>query len=171
MKKKAKSDETPPPSGFKAPSPWRVKLGLGFFILAWIMPGFALIVPWLGLSKAWAASLMGFFILGGPEIALVLAAVFIGQDGVVYFTNRAWNLLKRPDGKVRYYLSVALMVVLQIGPWTGYGYFGKWLPQDFALQVKILAASDLLTLGFFVLAGPEFWGKFVSLFVWEGRGL
>jgi hypothetical protein len=147
---------------------WRFYAGITCFILSFILPAFGVIVPKLGLSQSLTLAVIGVLLVGGPEAMLVLAALFLGKDGLNYYKQMAWGILKRPAGAFRYYLCVAMMMISSIIPWWLYGYVPQWMPVDSQFRIYFIGGCDALFVFSFIMAGPEFWDKFIRLLKWEG---
>ena len=151
---------------------WRYYTGLTFLALAMVMPVFGLMVLPLDLSIELKAFILGALSLGGPEVALVIAAAFLGKDTLAIFTSRIFSVLRsllptKPTSKVRYYTCVTIMMATYLG-WYVYSYFGDFLPEELTSQ-SALVVGDLAFVTAFLAAGPEFWEKIGRVFRWEGR--
>jgi hypothetical protein len=83
--------------------------------------------------------------VGGPEVLVIAAALFLGKKGLVYYEKRIVRAIKRPACPARYYAGVALMLV----------------------NLTLLRYLSFV-LGF-VLAGPQFWLKAWELLLYRGR--
>ena len=151
---------------------WRYYTGLSFLGLAMVMPILGLLVLPLDLSTKVKAVILGALSIGGPEVALVIAAAFLGKDTLAIFTGRIFSALRRllptrPTSKARYYSCVTIMMAVYLG-WYVYGYFGDFLPEELTSQ-SALVVGDLAFVTAFLAAGPEFWEKIGRIFRWEGR--
>ncbi len=151
---------------------WRYYTGLSFLGLAMVMPIFGLLVLPLDLSIELKTFIFGALSLGGPEVALVIAAAFLGKDTLAIFTGRIFSALRsllpsKPTSKVRYYACVAVMMATYLG-WYIYVYLGDFLPEELTSQ-SALVVCDLAFVVAFLAAGPEFWEKIGRVFRWEGR--
>lgn len=151
---------------------WRYYTGLTFLGLAMVMPIFGVLVLPLDLSTGIKAAILGALSIGGPEVALVIAAAFLGKDTLGLFTSRVFSALRkllptRPTSKARYYTCVTIMMATYLG-WYVYGYFGDFLPEELTSQTA-LVVGDLAFVAAFLAAGPEFWEKIGRIFRWEGR--
>ncbi len=151
---------------------WQFYTGMTFFGLAMVMPIFGLLVLPLDISTELKAFIFGAMSLGGPEVALVIAAAFLGKDTLAIFTSRFFAALRKllptkPTSKVRYYTCVTIMMATYLG-WYIYAYLGDFLPEELTSQ-SALVVGDLAFVTAFLAAGPEFWEKIGRIFQWEGR--
>ncbi|MDJ0946867.1 MAG: hypothetical protein QNJ30_25745 [Kiloniellales bacterium] len=151
---------------------WRYYTGLTFLGLAMVMPLFGILVLPLDLSIELKAFILGALSIGGPEVALVIAAAFLGKDTLAVFTSRFFAFLRKllptkPTSQLRYYTCITVMMAVYLG-WYVYGYFGDFLPQELTGQ-SALVVGDLAFVTAFLAAGPEFWEKIGRIFRWEGR--
>lgn len=125
------------------------------------------------LSASYSATLIGFFLVGGPELFLILGAALAGKEAITAIKQKIkdWFRVKRPVkpvGKVQY----------KVGLWLFFGSIViSWLATYFAPRLILILGNrayllthfilDLITItGFFVL-GESFWEKFKKLFIWE----
>lgn len=151
---------------------WRYYLGLTCLGLGMVMPLFALLILPLDLPTEIKATIMGALSLGGPEVALVVAAALLGKDTLNAFKGRIFAAIRRllpskPASKFRYYACLTVMLATYFG-WYLYGYFGTFLPTELTSQTS-LVVGDIAFVIAFIVAGPEFWEKIRSIFRWEGR--
>lgn len=147
-------------------APWRRKLGLLLLGLGMLAPVAALVIPFLGLPPALSAAATGAMLVGAPEVLLILSTVFLGKEGMQQALGRVLTALKAPAGPARYFVCLVAMAVSSLLPWILYGYLPDRMPADLTFQTRFFAASDLLFVTAFVLAGSEFWAKLARLLTW-----
>jgi len=150
------------------------KIGLFFIILAFISPLIALIVPFFNFNKTFSSVLIGFFLIGGPELFLILGGLLAGKKVIENIKNKVKGLFsvpffKNPAPKWRFDLGIAMIIFGMLANWIlAYLFMTETiniLPNE---QLWIAASLDVLTfLGIFI-AGPEFWNKLKKLFIWVG---
>ena len=75
---------------------WRFYTGLTALALALVLPLLAFAVPFLGLSTAVSAALVGGLIAGGPEVMFLLAAALLGKNVLHYYLSRLKQLFWKP---------------------------------------------------------------------------
>ena len=150
---------------------WRYYVGMTCLVLSLGLPLFGFAVPFLDLHAAFAAILIGFLTIGGPEVMILLAVLFLGKETLSYYKQKIYTcLFKRrkykPVSKFRYYFG---LVIFFASPTPLYlnAYGEHLLPADETFRHFILMGSDLaFVLSFFILGG-NFWEKFKSLFIWN----
>ncbi len=71
----ADSPAAPGPPGFRGGP--RTYAGLAALILAFILPVFVIVIPFLALSAKWSALLTTGLLVGGPELLTLIASMFI----------------------------------------------------------------------------------------------
>jgi hypothetical protein len=151
---------------------WRFYSGMTALVLSVVVPLGALVVPFLGLSMAQSALVVGALLAGAPEVLCILAVALLGKETFQYFAHRAKGALRRavfdqPASKARYYVGLAI-VLLSWLPLYLYGYVPGIMPGGDA-RIYILAAMDLAFVVSVVLMGAEFWEKVRRIFVYEGK--
>ena len=150
---------------------WKYYVGLTCLILSVGLPLFGFTVPFLGLHPAFTAILIGFLTIGGPEVMILLAVLFLGKETLSYYKQKIYKcLFKRrkykPVSRFRYYFG---LIIFFASPTPLYlnAYGEHLLPADEHLRHFILMGADLaFVLSFFILGG-NFWEKFKSLFIWN----
>lgn len=150
----------------------RTYAGLTALVLAFILPGFIIVIPFLGISAKWSALLTTGLLVGGPELLTLIAVALLGKDALRYFTHKVrtklYGLVIEPRvSRFQYYfgLSLSLATIL---PLYIYGYLPGLLPEGW--RIPILATADLLFIVSMFIMGGEFWEKVQRLFIWEGKG-
>jgi len=164
-------------AGEGAPPPtltrdWRFYLGITAFVLSFVLPLGALLVPLLGLPTAHAAILIGLLIAGAPEVLCILAVVLLGKETLRYVTYQAKSafrraVIDRPASKGRYYVGLTVILVSWLPAYL-YAYFPAVMPGGDA-RIYILAAMDLVFVASVLLMGAEFWEKVRRIFVYDGK--
>lgn len=150
------------------------KIGIGLVIIGFICPLFGLIVPFFGFSTAITTALVTFFVVGGPEVFLLLGGLLAGKEGVLLVTNRLKKMLGLPEGKypasrTQYNIGIALLLlwfVLAVFP----NYILEFFPASFVDENLLwisLGADVLLVLSIFGFGGHQMISKIASVFTWE----
>ena len=89
------SDVTEKAADVLPPPGLRFKLGLVFFVLAWVSPLFVPLVALTDLPNAAKAALSGALVVGGPEIFGFMAIACLGKAGFGYLTQKVMALFRR----------------------------------------------------------------------------
>jgi len=149
------------------PTGWCYYLGLLFFVLYLVMPLFIPLVPTLGFNKAITGILMSGFVIGGPELMMVIAIALWGKATFDFFMEKLFGLLKRlaPSGSVsagRYYFGLVLLIFSCIPSWI-LAYFPAFVGD--AIRIYILLTFDIVFIISFFVLGGDFWEKIRSLFM------
>ena len=146
---------------------WKFYLGMTCFVL----PLIGLLIPFVGLPTGVTVVLSGFLMLGGPEIMIVLAVLFLGRPVFNLIKEKIFQFFRRkgspkPVSRFRYYLGLVIFFG-SVTPFYMSGYGPEWLPQDETHRLYLFIGSDLaFVLSFFILGGV-FWEKFKRLFIWK----
>ncbi|WP_295454844.1 transporter suffix domain-containing protein [uncultured Thiodictyon sp.] len=165
----AQDAAAPQPSAFTGGP--RTYAGMAALVLAFILPVFVIVIPFLGLSAKWSALLTTGLLVGGPELLTLVAVALLGKDALRYFTDKVkqalWGLvIETRVSKFQYYLGLSLSLA-SILPLYIYGYLPGLLPEGG--RIPILAAADLIFIASMFIMGGEFWEKVQRIFVWEGK--
>lgn len=149
----------------------RLYVGIASMVLAFILPVFVIVVPYLGLSNGGTLLISAGLFVGGPEILTLVAVALLGKETLRYFTYRIKKALRsaimeRPVSRARYYFGLVLFLG-SILPHYIYGYFPAFLPED--KRMYMLATGDLAFLISVFIMGGEFWEKIQKIFIWEGK--
>jgi len=157
--------------GSKQPKNWRLVAGVAALVLSVIFPLCVFFVPLMGLSSGEAAVISGFLLAGAPEILILLAVALLGKENFDRILGSVKGFFfaaffQKPASKLRYSIGLA-MFVLSILPLYLAGYATSWMPAGNA-KLMLLAGADITCLASVFVMGGEFWGKFRSIFVWEG---
>ncbi len=150
---------------------WKYYVGLLFLVLSFLLPLLGFLVARLNLPLAVSSTIIGLLIIGGPELMILLAALFLGKETLLYIKHQFFKLFKKnrkpkPVSKARYYVGLSLMLA-SIIPLYLAGYFPHALPKDEELRLSILFSMDLLFVCSFFIAGEEFWEKFKNVFLYN----
>ncbi len=150
------------------------KIGIALVVLGMILPVFALIVPFLGLSEGLSAGLVGFLMIGGPEIFIVAGGALAGKEGVLLVKEKAKSLLGLPKGnytapRSQYNLALFLLAVWLISllvPFYIPAVY-EWT-QSLTIKWYYYAIGDLVfVLVFLFLGGNQLITKIGRLLTWE----
>lgn len=142
-----------------------------FLCLSLILPLFGIVIPFLGLPVAWTTVIIGMLTIGGPEVMIALAVIFLGKETLAYLKQKFFKLFKRtkpwkPVSKLRYYLGLVIFLG-SIIPLYLNAYWTEVLPSDETTRHMVLMAGDLAFVCSFFILGGNFWDKFKSLFIWD----
>ncbi len=151
----------------------RFYLGLGCFILSWILPLFGFIIARLKVPLAVKATIIGLLTVGGPEILGILAVVCLGKENLLAIKDKILAVLRliKPTAAVsrgRYRLGL-LMFLLPIIPTYIMAYAPQWLPDHSPQRLYVNLAADFLFLASLFVLGGDFWDKLRALFVYDAR--
>ncbi len=150
------------------------KIGIGLVVLGFICPLIGIIVPFLGFDSTITAALVTFFLVGGPEIFLLLGGLLAGKEGITLVTNMLKKMLGLPEGKYpatrsQYTIGLVLLVlwfILAILPVYIFEFFPVDLIIDNLLWFSI-GADLLLVIAVFGFGGDQMISKIASVFKWE----
>ena len=147
------------------PSSLKYKIGMICIVLGIISPLIGLVIPFLGLPAATTTTIVAAFMIGGPEIFLVLGAALAGKEGL----TTVKSTLFAPAGRARYQIGIFLVVAGVLGNWVlAYLELSGLLQWDINTMLTVTAVTDLVTIAGALLAGVEFFAKIWRLFRWEG---
>ena len=142
----------------------RCKIGIGFVVFGAILPIFGFIVPFFGFSDAVSAAIIGFFIIGGPELCLIIGVALAGKEAVGLVKKE----LFRPAGKTRYRIGLVLLCVSILSNWIlAYAAVTQLLLWTLHTQLYTMVSLDIVTIASLIILGPEFFDKFKKLFTCE----
>lgn len=88
---------------------WKYYLGMTFLVLSFLIPALGLIFPFLGLPAALAATLVGVFTIGIPEVMIILAVLCLGKEALNYYKSKIFKKKKGTPkivSKFRYYFGL-----------------------------------------------------------------
>jgi hypothetical protein len=151
----------------------RFYLGLVFFVLAWILPLFGILVARMNLSLGAKATFIGLLTVGGPELLGLLAVLCLGKENLINLKNKILNWLKRlkpvtPVSRNRYRLGL-IMFLLPLIPTYIMAYTPQWLPDHSSQRLYVNLAADFIFLASLFVLGGDFWDKLRALFVYDAR--
>lgn len=142
-------------------------------ILSIICPILGLIVPFLGFSHTITATLVGIFLIGGPEVFLILGMVLAGKQALTTIKQKAlsWfgiTTIPQPVGRLRYNVGLTLLVGSILINWAlQYLSFFIDIPEHTYTLVMTTFIFDIIMIASIFVLGPQFWDKLKRLFVWE----
>lgn len=150
------------------------KIGIGLVIIGFICPIIGLGIPFLGLNSTTTTALVTFFMVGGPEIFLVLGGLLAGKEGVLLVTNRIKRFVGLPEGrypasKSQYNIGVVLLILwfpLVILPGYVPGVFEIQFVQENLLWLSI-GVDLMFILAIFGFGGNQMISKLFSIIKWE----
>ena len=150
------------------------KIGIFIIALGFISPVFGLLVPFLGLDTATAAALVTAFMVGGPEVLIVLGGLLAGKEGVLLVKNKTKRLFGLPEGKYpatrsQYTIGVLLLILwFVVTVLSGYipGFYETPFVRDNLLWLCI-GADVVFLIAIFGFGGHQMITKFSRLLKWE----
>ena len=143
----------------------KFKIGLVFIVLGFFLPLFSFAVPFLGLPGYMSAAVIGFFIIGGPELFLIIGGVLAGKDAIKFIKSKIMS----PAGKYRYMTGLFIFVFCVLFNWSL-----AYLEVSGIMSIKthtwlyIMAGFDIAAVFGLLMAGPELFHKIKRIFTWEG---
>ncbi len=152
----------------------KTRIGIGLVVAGFLLPLLGLIVPFLGFSSGVSATLIGFFMIGGPEIFIILGGALAGKEGVLLVKNRAKRFLGLPEGEYpasrsQYNLALFLMVLWLVSLTLPYyvPFIGQWIG-SLTIKWYYFVLGDLVfVVAFLFLGGHQMIIKLGKLFTWE----
>ncbi len=150
------------------------KIGIGLVILGFICPVFGLVVPFLGFEGTTTTALVAFFMVGGPEIFLILGGLLAGKEGILLVKNRIKRMFGLPEGKYpatrsQYTVGLVLLVIwflLAIIPGYIPGFVDIPFIEENLLWLSI-GADLIFLIAIFGFGGHQMISKIAKLFTWE----
>jgi len=151
----------------------RFYAGLSFFVLAWILPFFGILVAKLNLALSTKAVIIGLLTLGGPELLGLLAVLCLGKENLLFIKERIFTWLKRLKpaavvGRTRYRFGL-VMFLLPLIPTYIMAYVPQWVPVASPLHLYVNLAADFIFLSSLFVLGGDFWDKLRALFLYDAR--
>lgn len=150
------------------------RIGITFIVVGFICPVFGLLVPLLGLSTALTTTLVAFFMVGGPEIFLVLGGALAGKEGVIIVKNKIKRMFGLPEGRYpaprsQYYLAITLMVLWVISFFLPYYIpaIDAWLHTQNIKWYYYVIGDVVFVLAFLFIGGDQLITKLGRLLTWE----
>ena len=152
---------------------WRYKVGIVFFVLAVISPVFAPLVAFTDLSTELKATLVGFFLVGGPEVFTVAAIALLGKSGFNYLVAKLFALFKRlaprkEVGRIRYYIGLTMLFLPFVLGWV-ISYVPQVIPLYLEYRTPINLTADAMFFASFFVLGGDFWDKIRALFIYKAK--
>ncbi len=152
---------------------WRYKSGLSFFVLALASPAFAPLVAFTELSTEWKATVVGFLLVGGPEVFSVAAVATLGKSGFNQLKSQLFTLLgryapKRQVSQTRYYIGLTMLLVPLVSGWL-LGYIPQLIPLYLEHRLPINFIADFVLVASFFVLGGDFWEKVRALFLYRAK--
>lgn len=147
--------------------------GLFFFFLSIVSPLLAFLVPILGLSHEKAAIVIGFLMVGAPELFLITGAALAGKRTAIMIKKKLKKLfgelrIFKPAGKTRYTIGLILFSGSILSNWI-LSYVNQLM--ELGIEKKtfltIALTLDMITIFSFFVLGGQFWHKIQRLFVWD----
>ncbi|MCB1084165.1 MAG: transporter suffix domain-containing protein [Simkania sp.] len=148
---------------------WKYYLGMTFLFLSFLIPAIGFVFPFLGLPTTLAATLVGIFTVGIPEVMIILAVLCLGKETFNYYKQKNFKKRKgqpKPVSKFRYYFGLVIFLASPI-PLYMNGYSPDLLPNE-GRHYILMAGDFAFVLSFFILGGG-FWEKIKALFRWDSQ--
>ena len=152
---------------------WRLKLGIGIFVLSIILPVAGIpVVAGLGLSGTMTASISGVLLVSA-EVLGILAVAVMGKPGYVYIKSRVLAVLKQygPPKEVsrrRYTIGLVMFIVPFVFGWSE-PYIQVFIPGLISHPLPYHVGGDLLFIASLFVLGGDFWDKVRGLFVYSDK--
>lgn len=148
---------------------WRLKLGVGLFILSIALPVLGVpLIAVMGLSAGAVATVSGA-LLGGSEVLGIVAVAVMGKSGYAYIKNRVFGFLKQYGppaevGRTRYAIGLVMFAVPIAFGWLS-PYVAERVPGYLGNELTYAIVGDLLLLASLFVLGGDFWDKVRALFI------
>lgn len=158
----------------KAKPSLKSRIGLTLIIIGFISPLFAILMPLLNLSPNLTAGLVTLFLVGVPELFLILGVALAGKEGLALVKNKIKKFFGLPEGvfaasKTQYRLAKLLVFLWLVGITVPY-YFptlmGNPIFENNLLYISI-GGELMLIVAIFFLGGNQMVTKIQNLFTWE----
>ena len=159
--------------GAPAPSAWRLRIALLFFVVGVLAPVLGLLSRWLNVSEGPDRVLSRLLLFGVPQIMLVGVIAAAGRQGLAQMSaslagQRAAAALLKSVGRARYLVGLLLsMVPVLFGLLEPV--LARHVPAVALHRVAIGALCDLVLLIGLLVLGGEFWDKVHALFVHDAK--
>jgi hypothetical protein len=151
----------------------KYKLGMFFLILMLISPAFTLLIPFLMLPESMTLSLQGFFLIGGPEIFMLVGVALAGKQGLTVIKNTLKKLMGLPSGEYaaserQYRLGLSCVFIGMLIPFI-MSYLPVLIDAGFIIEkdLAINLIGDMIFIAGVLIAGEQFTDKLKSLFTWD----
>jgi hypothetical protein len=131
-----------------------------FFVLAWILPLFGILVAKLNLSLGAKAVIISLLTVGSPELLGLLAVLCLGKKNLIHLKNKilAWlNRLKpaAPVSRIRYRVGLVMFLVPLV-PTYIMVYAPQWLPDYSPQRLYVNLTADFFFLSSLLCRGVIF---------------
>ena len=150
------------------------KIGIVFVILGFISPVFGLVVPLLGFNTTITATLVTFFLVGGPEIFLLIGGILAGKEGVQLVKGKVKKLFGLPEEDYAATSTQYRIGVVCILLWLFLVIFPGYIPHIFEMPLVrdnlfylSIGTDLLLILGVFVFGGHQMITKLSEVVRWQ----
>ncbi len=144
-------------------------VGIILFCLGLFLPFLALIVPFLGISLLVKTVLAAIFIVGGPEVFMVLGVVFAGKPTINLIKAKFKSFfLFKPVSRTRHYIGITCLLFSIVAGWVSM-YFLVLTDRPIGDEIKLLCLGsiDLIFIASFFILGSPFFQKLTNLFTWN----
>jgi len=143
----------------------KYKIGMFIIVLGFISPIFGLIVPFFGFDEITTNTLIGFFMVGGPELFILLGGALAGKEGL----DKIKSKIFAPAGQRRFTLGAYLFISSLLANLV-FAYIILLEVYVLALDTQLIVtiAFDVLAVASIFMMGKEFLIKLPKLFTWEG---
>ncbi|KXX67973.1 transporter suffix domain-containing protein [Flammeovirga sp. SJP92] len=150
------------------------KIGLGTIVLGIISPVFSLIVPFLGLSKGMTATIITLFVVGVPEVCLLIGGLLAGKEGIQLVKGKIKKMMGLPPGKYpatpfQYKIGIVCILV-----WFAVTVVSGYIPNIFEvpfikenLLYFSIGTDIILLLGIVAFGGNQMMKKLGDVFRWQ----
>ena len=151
----------------------RLIIGGGIFITGQLAPLLIPIVLSMDIGGGIKTALVGFLMLGIPELAIILSIVVMGKEGFAFLKSKVGRFFRQygpPDrvSKFRYNVGLVIFSIPLLLGWL-LPYFESFVPAYDQYHLWINLGGDaMLLIGLFVLGG-DFWEKLRSLFIYDTK--
>ena len=133
----------------------------------------ALLFPFLNFSTELTATLVAVFLIGLPEVFLLIGAALSGKEAAHALAKKArvWLRLNKPPKPVsrfRYHVGLSLFFGGMVVNWI-MAYASPNFIESFGERAYLITTFmvDVMTIAGFFDAGGLFWEKIKNLFIWE----
>jgi hypothetical protein len=155
------------------PTGWRFRLGLFFFVFAWICPLLIPLVTRSDLPVETKTVLSGFLLIGVPEIFSVISIIILGKTGFDYIKSKVFAFLKLvvPQGQVsrtRYRIGLFMLLPHVIYACLTF-YTPDLIPGYSEDRIAMNLIADFLFLATLFVLGGDFWDKLRALFLYDAK--
>ena len=163
---------------------WRFKIGLLMFVVGNLGIPVAAVLGFLGFSVA----ILGAIVVGA-EVILWTSVVVLGMEGFKALTNKIVGVIKlsytAPVGRTRHRIGIALLLtkvvttyIMMIYAWDAFAMataegpgapvWGLNIQEQGSLVFDLFLIGELSFLFAIYVLGADWWGRFRSIFIWEG---